>query len=358
MSSSTVHGRMTLAQLAWRHALLAGLVLCYAATAFWFSLSHPVSVHEEKISTLLSAFALDIPAMIFFVLFARLIHLTYVEKDPHRFQTLKRDVSNFVSDRNRMLGGFLATILMASVLITFAQMKNLIPVLNPFSWDEFFMALDKAIHFGEHPYIYAHAVLGWHYAISFFTGIYNLWLFLMYFVLLSACFMRPESLIRMQFLVAFLLTWAIGGNLFATIFSSVGPVYYAKLGLGDAFAGLSDALRQHASTGALTVVDTQALLWSFHTAEQPLNTISAFPSMHVASSVLMALFAARLSRLAGIIMGTFAFGIMIGSVLLAWHYAVDGYAGAVIALGAWVFSGWLVRSIYGNLSGRLVANVA
>ena len=33
--------------------------------------------------------------------------------------------------------------------------------------------------------------------------------------------------------------------------------------------------------------------------------------------------------------------IMIGSVLLGWHYAVDGYLGALIAWGAWRVGLWL-----------------
>lgn len=358
MSRSPADAPLTLAQLAWRHAVLAVMVLLYAAVAYGLSQRYPISAHQDNISTLLSTFAIDIPVMIFFVLFGRLIQLTYFERDKNRFGTMKSDVIGFIRDRNRMVGGFAGVVLMAVVLVAFAQLKNLIPVLNPYSWDEFFMALDRSLHLGEHPYIYAHAILGWDYAISFFTGIYNLWLFMMYFLLLVACFMRPESLLRMQYLVAFLLTWAVGGNLLATVFSSAGPVYYSSLGLGDTFAGLTDTLKQHAATGGLSVVDTQALLWSFHTADRPLNTISAFPSMHVASSVLMAIFVAQLSRLAGILMWTFAGGIMIGSVLLAWHYAVDGYAGALIALAAWHFSGWIVRSVYGKPMARMVANAA
>jgi membrane-associated phospholipid phosphatase len=65
--------------------------------------------------------------------------------------------------------------------------------------------------------------------------------------------------------------------------------------------------------------------------------------MHVASSVLMAIVAFQFSRLLGMLMSFFAMGIMIGSVLLGWHYAVDGYAGALIAASCWGAAGWLVR---------------
>lgn len=191
-------------------------------------------------------------------------------------------------------------------------------------------------------------LFNWPIVITFFTGIYNFWMFMMYFVLFAAAFMRPSNPARMQFFVAFLLTWAIGGNVLATVFSSAGPVYYARLGLGDNFGSLTGLLRAHAATGALTVVTLQDLLWNLHLREAPINSISAFPSMHVASSVLMAIFLSKVSRLLGIFASLFALGIMIGSVLLAWHYAVDGYAGGVIATSAWFLSGWIIRLTYGT----------
>lgn len=358
MRDQAAYPRLGLLQLLRRHALLAGLAVSYGALAFWLSRRYGVSIQEEKSGSLFVSFLTDVPMMIFFVLLWRLLHLTYVARDPDRIGTVKAEVLAFLSDRERILGGLIATLLMAGVLISFAQLKNLIPVLNPFSWDEYFMNLDKTLHFGVQPYQIVHAIFGWQYVVSFFTGIYNFWLFMMYFVLLGACFMRSDSLIRMQFLVAFLLTWAIGGNLFATIFSSAGPVYYSNLGLGDPYAGLMEILRTHAETSPVTVVNTQALLWSIYTSDRPLNMISAFPSMHVASSVLMAVFLSRISRLLGIFARIFAAGIMIGSVLLAWHYAVDGYAGAVIAVLCWFAAGWLVRAVYGDRTARLVERQA
>jgi membrane-associated phospholipid phosphatase len=42
-------------------------------------------------------------------------------------------------------------------------------------------------------------------------------------------------------------------------------------------------------------------------------------------------------------LAVFAAIIAVGSVLLAWHYAVDGYAGAAIALACWWLAGRLAR---------------
>jgi PAP2 superfamily len=347
MRSLTVTGPLELGSILRRHLLLAAMVLSYFAASVWLSHSQQVNVSDDKAWTLFRSFLIMVPQMVFFVIFWRLLVLTYVERAPDRFSMLKREILAVVSDRERLFGAAITILLMTLMLIAFAQMKNLIPVLNPFSWDIAFMELDRDLHLGWLPHEVLYPVFGGHYVISFFTGIYNVWLFLMYMVLLVACFIRPESFARMQYLIAFVLTWAIGGNLIAGYFSSAGPVYFAELGLGDAYAGLMARLHEHAATGALSVVDTQALLWRFHTMDSSVNAISAFPSMHVASSTLMAIFAFQFSRTAGIVMTLFAIGIQIGSVLLAWHYAVDGYVGAVIAVLCWVAAGILVRRFGG-----------
>lgn len=358
MSDGAPSSRATFRKLVLRHALLGGLALVYVSASYLISFSQKTTVHDEKAVGLFAAFLTDVPMMIFFVLFWRLLNLTYVDRVPNRFESLVSDVKAFLSERDRIAGGLMAMCIMVAMMIAFAQLKNLIPIINPYSWDEYFMHLDRTLHFGVQPYRIAHAILGWDIAITLISGMYNFWLFMMYFVLLGACFMRSDNSFRMQFLVAFLLTWALGGNLFATIFSSAGPAYYALLGLGDNYADLMTILRNHAATGGITVVHTQDLLWALYTSKAPLNAISAFPSMHVASSVLMAIFLCHLSRLLGLLASIFALGIMIGSVLLAWHYAVDGYAGALIAVASWYAAGWLVRLAYGERSGQSIATAA
>lgn len=334
-----------------RHALLAGLVGAYCLIGVWLSQRHGLTVDPDTAGVLVMHFLTKVPQMVFFLLFWRLLHHTYITRTPDRFGALREDIRAFGLDRDRLLGGAVATVLMAAVLMVFTQIKSLIPILQPFSWDVYFTELDRLLHFGADPYGFLHAVFGWHYSLSFFAGMYNIWLLVIYFALFGSCFMRSTSLPRMQFLIAFVLIWAVGGNLLATLFSSAGPPYFASLGLGDTFAPLMDKLNAHAATGALSVVETQQLLWDFYAAPNSMNAISAFPSMHVASSVLVALFAFQLSRGLGYALAAFAASIMVGSVLLGWHYAVDGYAGAIIAVLGWKFAGWLARSRIGPFQG-------
>jgi membrane-associated phospholipid phosphatase len=67
------------------------------------------------------------------------------------------------------------------------------------------------------------------------------------------------------------------------------------------------------------------------------------PSLHVGAAVLMMLVAWRRHMLLGVAFAAFAICIQIGSVVLGWHYAIDGYAGALIAVVCWTVSGPIVR---------------
>ena len=326
-----------------RHRLLAGFVLAYAAISLTLSLAIGGQVESEAVASLSESFVAMVPVMIYFLLMWRYLVMRFTVRKAEQPGWLKTDLKRSMTDPERLASALVGLVLMLVVLVSFAQLKRLIPIIQPFAWDNTFIAMDQVLHFGMDPWRIAHAVAGNPLVVTAITGAYNFWMFLMYFSLIFACFSMAKRAERMQYLIAFILTWAIGGNLIATIFSSAGPVYVERLGLGDHFAPLMALLHQHAAIQPLTVVDTQNLLWSFYAAPDSLSGISAFPSMHVASTTLMALYARAYNRLFGRVMAVFAGVIMLGSVLLAWHYAVDGYAGALIAVAAWWAAGLLVR---------------
>ena len=64
------------------------------------------------------------------------------------------------------------------------------------------------------------------------------------------------------------------------------------------------------------------------------------PSLHVATSVLFILLARAWGQ-RWFLWFTVPFAglILIGSIVLGWHYAVDGYAGGVLAVICWWFAG-------------------
>lgn len=240
-----------------------------------------------------------------------------------------------VGDRDRMLGGVLRFALICLFIGAAGYFKQMITAIQPFAWDESFARLDRAIHMGVDPWRILWPLIGNPHATTFLNAIYHAWFFCLYFAVFAASLARVADATARTFLISLVLTFAVGGNLLALIFSSAGPVYFERLGLGSDFAPLMQALERFAETSPVWALDVQESLWQGFVADGAVSGISAMPSMHVALALLMAFYASASSRLLGGIMWAFAGLTMIGSVHLGWHYAVDGYLSVFIAWGAW-----------------------
>ena len=189
-------------------------------------------------------------------------------------------------------------------------------------------------------------ILGTPYVTSAINVLYNLWFFLLYAMICWLAFSVRKPQLRMQFLLSFLLTWALLGNLAATVFASGGPPYYGRItGLEDSFAPLFDYLRQANEIVPVWALKTQEMLWdSFQSDVIDWGRgISAMPSMHVSLAVLFALVGRRQHKVLGLLLTIFAVIIMVGSVHLGWHYAIDGYASIAATLVIWWVVGWALK---------------
>lgn len=229
----------------------------------------------------------------------------------------------------------------------FSAVKAGIPEMNPFHLDPLFAQMDAVIHGGD-AWRLVEPILRTPWAVFGINIAYHLWFFLFYGALALAAVMVRDVRLRNQFLTAFVLCWVGLGLVAATGLSSVGPVYFAEFypHLADPYAGQMALLRAADEHFPIWALDVQAML--LEGARDPAKAtigggISAMPSLHVAVSVLMALFAHRVNRWLGIAAWAFAAVIMLGSVVLAWHYAVDGYLSALLTPMIWAASGWLTR---------------
>lgn len=139
------------------------------------------------------------------------------------------------------------------------------------------------------------------------------------------------------------MLWIGAGFFVALGFSSAGPCYFSRLGLGGEYQPLMDALAVANERYEIWALRTQDILWQGYVGATSGSVgISAFPSVHVVSAVLFALYASRRSRVVGNALWIFAGIILTGSVVLGWHYAVDGYAGALLAVLVWKAAGLFV----------------
>lgn len=119
-----------------------------------------------------------------------------------------------------------------------------------------------------------------------------------------------------QEMLAFFLTVGLLGTLGQFVLPSGGPVFYERLGFGDRFADMP----VHGAIERAT-----AYLWAAYQGQYMnfATGISAFPSIHVATSMWLAL------ALRNWIGWTYLAVIFAGSIILGWHYAIDGIAGMV-----------------------------
>ena len=235
--------------------------------------------------------------------------------------------------------------------VGFLTIKKNIPITVPFSWDQSFMELDRFLHFGLLPHEILAPLLQYP-PVTFVLNItYNMWFVVMMAFFMWQGFRKRDTALRQQYLTSYLLTWLIGTCVIGTLLSSAGPCFYGFVVDGpDPYAGLNAYLAQANTIYPIWAVPTQALLWQSHMAGfGDVEGVSAMPSMHVATTVLF-ICCAVASGKRWLIWFTSIFSgvILIGSVMLSWHYAVDGYLGAVIALACWKASGWWVKRSFSS----------
>jgi hypothetical protein len=235
-----------------------------------------------------------------------------------------------------MLGGFMPF---------FSKVKAMIPLFTDYTWDATFIAWDRALFFGHDAWEVLQPVLGFPVVTSFLAILYHLWLLLIYPGCLFFVFYRVDADVRRRFFLGFVLSWTLIGGLLATLLASVGPAFLEPL-VGDAhFAGQMAYLEAaHEQVGVMTVPVQHMLLEWFHSDARGLGSgITAMPSMHVAMAFLYYLAMRRVSRRAGQFFLAFFIAIWVGSVHLAYHYAVDGLVSVAAVSAIWWLSGHVFR---------------
>ncbi|MGE5501503.1 MAG: phosphatase PAP2 family protein [Ignavibacteriales bacterium] len=229
---------------------------------------------------------------------------------------------------------------MASGLFTgtFTSAKSLMSEALPFRSDALLAKLDAALFMGVDPWRVLQPVLGHPLVTRAIQNVYLCGWTALLIVLLGAVTFWPRlTHVRTRFYVIYFGAWIVLGNILAAVFLSGGPAYYAAL-TGDhaRFGPLMQYLSF--SDGALnSSVTLQHKLWAMYLGHhmEMGSGISAFPSLHVAMTTLFALTAFHIDRRLGWLMSALAGVIFVGSVHLAWHYAVDGLFSGAFVTAAW-----------------------
>lgn len=235
--------------------------------------------------------------------------------------------------------------LVLCVLPVFSRMKSMIVLFTDFTWDETFIAWDRALFFGYDAWEVLQPMLGFPIVTAVLAFLYHAWILLAYVGTLYLTFYKRSLPIVRQYLLGFFLSWTILGGLMATWLASVGPCFMGPL-LGDNhFADQMAYLEAANEDVPIMTLRVQHLLveW-FHANENGLGAgISAMPSLHVAIAFLFYLAMRRISRVGGWVFGTYFVITWISSVHLAYHYAVDGLVSVIAVAILWKLSGAILK---------------
>lgn len=207
--------------------------------------------------------------------------------------------------------------------------KSMIPYVSDMWADPMLAQIDRSI-FGTDPWKLTHAAIG---RADFIDRAYIAWSPVKFATLL-VLFALPPSRPRTKCIIAYFLLLSTG-CLLQFALPSGGPIFYELLGHGQDFADLPYPHFARVAAG---------YLWANHLGTGAIGTgISAMPSMHVAVALWIALSAWAFDRRIGLLGFAFFGVIAIGSVHTGWHYAVDGFAGSVLALVCWLLAPMVIR---------------
>jgi membrane-associated phospholipid phosphatase len=234
-----------------------------------------------------------------------------------------------------------------------------IPVFTDFTLDHVFVAIDRALFFGRDAWQITHAVLPWTLATRFLDAIYLAWYLVLFATILVVGAAPLRHPLRLTFLLAIGLNWVIGGVLIATLLPAAGPVYLERIAGDPSFVPLIERLQAQAAQGRIVALEIQEWLWAGYTDKSvDAAGISAFPSLHVAIPATCAMLAMAADRVVGWLLWIFTLTVLVGSVHLGWHYAVDGIGGLLLAFGCWRLSqrvvAWWLRRIDAFMAEREV----
>lgn len=217
-------------------------------------------------------------------------------------------------------------------------LKVSIPLVHYRLFDAELWRLDRWLHGGISPSVLAAELVAGTPLAPLLGTWYGWWIAsVMAVIAFFAADSRPA--LRRGFMLSCALLWA-GGVWIYLAFPSLGPCYTSP----DVF--------ERVLSGMPGVQHVQQLLWENYqlmlagrsgvlTRFNPTRGIAALPSLHVGAHVLFLLWARHRLRPLRVVFLAGALLTFLGSLATGWHYAVDGYVGAVLAWGVYRLTRWL-----------------
>ncbi len=241
-----------------------------------------------------------------------------------------------VLTRVRGKGRFIAGGLMMFILglSAYTTYKINIPDVVPFYADPYLAGIDR-FFYGHNAWRVMHeAPIEVGLVIDFFYT--RVWpVMLLSGVLGALTFVEGARLQRYAWSLFFV--YAVMGTLIATLFSSVGPIFYTDFYSGtQQFTHLKPAIEGNPYISNILIY-SDYLLDAYRSGQYMFASgISAFPSVHVAVATLSAWFLTSFGRRCAVLGWTNALIIQYGSIYSGWHYAIDGDVSLILVSAFWI----------------------
>lgn len=253
------------------------------------------------------------------------------------------DITREIIEPHNILRYMLCVIAIYIALMCFSPAKSLISVMNPFQYDALISSIDKFLHFGRYPHEYFGFILDNPKYVVFMDWFYISWFYYIYAYMAYVVFQPSHSAGRIRLIACFCLCWVVLGGFVATLASSVGPIFWDHyVSAPNPYATLISTLQTiNDNHYPLMCLDIAALLleWQNDGNIVDLSGPSAMPSIHVAMVALFVFHSWNYNRFFFPLMLVYCLLTMIGSVVLAWHYALDGYVSIILMYIMWKLMG-------------------
>lgn len=244
-------------------------------------------------------------------------------------------------------------LLIAMVLLaeTYGWIKLLVPALHPVLYDAALFRIDQVLFFGMSPSIFFLQLFANPAFLRFIDVAYASCFIGGMLFAIAFFFSMPRGRVRITFMSSTVVMWLTGAWLYMII-PSLGPAYRFP----DIWFPYAKGLPLTQWSQAVLMRNYQAVIRLVRSGGPEKISVSygiaAFPSLHVATQTLIAIWMRQWWRPGTIVFTLAAFFVFIGSMITGWHYLIDGIAGVALAFGSYAASQWITRKEFRPFRAR------
>lgn len=303
---------------------------------------------------------LQIPAIVGFAWLLDVLPRALL-RSRHDWPSLRAHFGEVVRERWNRRHTIFALSGLATWYVSYAAFRNLksyVPFVNGRIWDDTLERIDHALWLGNDPANVLHTVFGTTWMAEVFSAVYVTWIVMVPASIAIALIFTRHPAAGSWYVTAISLCWGLGA-LGYFLLPTLGPAYSEP---GD----FTDLTHTYTSTLITDLMDDRKLVVPMpygngvdmggdpH-ATHLVQTIAAFPSLHVGIMMTICLFLTLIAAARWMRIAAWAYLVLtiLATIYFGWHFSVDALGGMVLgglavyvaALGTGNHVGWVPRLV-------------